>query len=490
MSATVLPAKMPPPARVSFARRPASLPPRMSSPSQSPPQDRVYTAAFWTAFAANWVLVTANALSFRFAELVNFLDGTERLAGLTVSVATFGAVAARFRIGEALDRLGVRRVWVACAAVFTVGALILAAAGPLGDGVSDDTAVGWLLTRGPIFGGRLVFTVGLAGMFGCSLVHIQNLVPASRRTEAIGTFGSSGFLGMMTGTVLGDLLFAAFDGAARYAVLFGASAACSTVYLFMTLYLTRGERHARPTEHTSAVRLLIRHWPGNVTLVGMAMGLGFAVTTVFLTRFATDRGLTGIGPFFVGYAISAFTFRILTRRWSAWVGRHRMIQFGLAGQFVGLCALPLVTQGWQLVPPAISFGFGHALLFPAVVSLGTETFPLPNRGTGSTLILGFFDFGMLVTAPLLGGVIDGVDHLGGDGFPPMFLTAAALVLGVGLLYSFTTARRPDRDLVAEQAAAAERGTAAELSTQPLPVSERDEEEIVDRPRVRERVPVA
>ncbi len=96
--------------------------------------------------------------------------------------------------------------------------------------------------------------MGLAGQFGCSLVHIQNIVPASRRTEAIATFGSSGFLGMMTGTILGDVIFDHTNGSSRYVALFGASAACGSCYLLFTLYLTRSYRHQPPTERRRALR--------------------------------------------------------------------------------------------------------------------------------------------------------------------------------------------------------------------------------------------
>ena len=441
----------------------------MPAPPPSP-RSEVYHAAFWIAFAANLVVVSSNALTFRFAELVNFLGGTEGLAGLTVAVATFGAVLARFKIGEAIDRLGVRKVWAACSGVALTGALILAAAGPLAGRLPEGAgpALTWLATRLPIFAGRLLFTVGLAGQFGCSLVHIQNIVPAKRRTEAIATFGSSGFLGMMTGTILGDVIFYHTAGATRYAVLFGASATCAGLYLLFTLYLTRNYRHERPAERRSAFRLLREHWPGPVTWVGGAMGLGFAVSTVFLTRFATARGLPGIFPFFMGYALSAFTFRVLTRRWSENVGRHRMIAYGLAGQTCGFVLLPWVTEGWHLLPSAILVGFGHALLFPAVVSLGTETFPLRNRGTASTLILGFFDLGMLICAPVLGGVVDlgaAAGLSGGAQFTPMFLGAALAVSGVGVYYHFAAGRGEDVDVLAE---AERRGELKPASSSPPP----------------------
>ena len=52
-------------------------------------------------------------------------------------------------------------------------------------------------------GGLAEWGQSLAGMFTCSIVHIQNQVPAERRTEVIGNLGSSGFLGMIVGSLLG-----------------------------------------------------------------------------------------------------------------------------------------------------------------------------------------------------------------------------------------------------------------------------------------------
>ena len=136
-----------------------------------------------------------------------------------------------------------------------------------------------------------------------------------------------------------------------------------------------------------------------------------------------------------------------------------------------------MTAGWHFVPPAVLVGFGHALLFPAVVSLGTETFPLKYRGTGSTLILGFFDLGMLACAPVLGGIVDYGAHHGledGAEFTPMFLLAAGLVCGVAVYYQRTAGRGADVDVLAEAEAREQIGTTSERHAKPQAASGRFE----------------
>lgn len=394
----------------------------------SPKTNRVYSGIFWASYVANVTAVTANGLTYRFAELVGFLGGNEQKVGLIVGVATAMALFARLFLGQAIDRYGVRRLWLITAVLFSLGGLLLAAAQDLS----------WLL-----YFARSLFAIGLAGMLTCSTVHIQTLVPAERRTEIIASIGSSGFVGMILGAILGDMIFATLDGFTRYAVLFGGAGSLGALYVGFVHWITRNDRHSKPRVTPALHHMLIRYWPGNVLLVAFVMGMMVAVTTVFLTRFATYHGMDGIGTFFMGYAISAFFFRVTSRGWSRSVGRHRMILMGLAGHTAAMLLLPVATTPLLFAVPALFGGFGHALLFPAVVSLGSEAFPRKFRGTGTTVVMGFFDVGTVVSAPILGTIID---HFDGTGFTPMFLFSALMSTVVAAIYLLTTAKTFDNDL--------------------------------------------
>lgn len=401
--------------------------PEIAEPARS--TAAVYNATFWLAYVANLMLVTAAALTFRFAELVAYLGGTEQIAGTIVGVGMAVAILARFVLAQAIDHYGVRRLWLAGSVMFVASCSV------------------FLLCRelSPIiFVARAGYAVGVACMFSCSIVHIQNQVPASRRTAVIGNLGSSGFLGMICGSLAGDAIFSAFpEGRAQFVALFSGTVLLGTIYLLLVAWLTRKETHRRPQSTPPAHKLLLRHWPGNVVLVAIMMGVSLTVTTVFLTRFATHLGLqNGVGTFFTGYALFAFIFRLSTRNWSYSIGRHRMILLGLAGHGIGHALLPLATTGWHFLFPAVICGFGHALLFPAVVSVGAGRFPKEYRGTGTTLVLGFVDLGSALSAPLLGAVIDYYDHVG---FTQMFLASTATALTIGVVYALTAARQPDVD---------------------------------------------
>ncbi|MBC8116643.1 MAG: MFS transporter, partial [Candidatus Saccharimonas sp.] len=191
----------------------------------------VYGHTFWLAYLANSALVLAHALTFRFAELVNHLGGTESVAGDIVAVGTAVAVVLRLSASHVLDDYGTRRMWPLCAMLFVGGCLTFLAV----------TQLSWV-----VYAARIAYFVGLTGMFACSMTHIQNHVPPERRTEIIGNLGSSGFVGMILGSNIGDLVLRFVpDKRTQFLILFGGAALIGTVYLVIVILLTRDQQHER-----------------------------------------------------------------------------------------------------------------------------------------------------------------------------------------------------------------------------------------------------
>lgn len=394
-----------------------------SAPASAIIEPSIYDRTFWLAYLANTILVLANALTFRFAELVHYLGGSERVAGDIVAVGLLVSVVVRLSSSHVIDDYGTRRMWTLCSLLYITGCLLFLLAHELS---------WWLYLA------RIAFVVGLTGMFACSMTHIQNHVPPHRRTEIIGNLGSSGFIGMVLGSNLGDVILRIVpDGRPQFLVLFGTAAALGMCYFGIVLTLTYGQRHVVAAPSPPAFRLLVRHWPGMVVLVALVMGLGICVTTVFLTRFATSRHIDGIGTFFTGYAISAFAFRLAVQNWGRTIGRHWMLVRGVLGHAVGHFLLAYSSEAWHMILPSVLCGFGHALLFPGVVSLGAGAFPREARGSGTAITLGFIDFGSVLFAPVLGQLI--VSY----GFQTMFLASSCTMFLVAAIYTVVAVRYRD-----------------------------------------------
>jgi len=211
--------------------------------------------------------------------------------------------------------------------------------------------------------------------------------------------------------------------------MFGLMAGLGLAHLGIVWFAVRPTEPSGPVSSQSAVRLFARYWPGALVAVALVMGVVATVPSTFLTRFVVERGLSGIGPYFVAFAIVAALVRIAGRSLPQRLGRPSALVIGMAGMSLSMTCYPWVHQDWQLVIPGLLAGVGHGLLFPCVVSLGADAFPDEHRGTAMTLIMGCTDVGILLGAPTLGMVVDRW------GFVPMFLATAALLGGCGVFYT-------------------------------------------------------
>ena len=382
----------------------------------------MYDRFFWIAYLANILLVTGNTLTFRFADWVDFLGGTAYLSGVIISLGTVGALMARFLLVHLIEKHGVRAQWMLSSIMFSLGILGMVS-------VSEPGITLYL--------SRLCYAIGVAGMFTCSVIHIQQRAPVHRRTEIIGVLGSSGFLGMFLGGIVGDLIFKSLPkGVSQFYYLFCIASSMGLFYLALVVYITWNESKPVTQKHLSIWKAVRKYSPWEVLLVASFMGLGFAVIFVFLTRYATEQGYQ-LGNFFALYSCSAFSFRLMTKNWNRLIGRHQMITRGLIAHAIGHLTLVFATQEWHFYIPAFFCGFGHALLFPAVISLVSGAFPQEFRGTGTTMAMGFIEIGQLSFSPVIGFLIDNL------GFTSMFFISTIAHVSVLALYLICTWKKID-----------------------------------------------
>ena len=403
--------------------------------------DSIRNPIFVFSYIANLALVTANATTFVFADWVAWLatnqtfggDYREELPGRVVQYGILAAISARLFLGQSIDRFGVRRVWLVMSRLALAGAVIFAS----------------LRSVTPLLpAGRILFATGLAGMFTCSTFDIQSCVAEHRRTEFIALLGSSGFVGMILGTQLADLLryFARGDQALFFPTVFGCVIALFCSYIVCVLIITRGiSVPDHPSTRPSLIRLTRDYWPGMITVVSMMMGVIFTVPSLYLIRFNQHEHFGGIAVYWTTYALMAFAFRVKTAALSQKVGRHRLVFVGLMAQGLGLWALVPATAWWHLLISATVCGFGHAFLFPSIVSLGSGTFPARYRGSGINLTLGCLDLGAGLSAPLMGRIID-MEQFGGAGFRQMFFCAGAMPIAVAVVWFLAHRRSSDSEV--------------------------------------------
>lgn len=413
---------------ISFPR--SSLPPGDSaavSPAEATlgrPAKSLYDARFWAAFIANTLVNAGVALLYWYADFVRFLGGAEWHLGWIVGVGMIGSLAARLWLGTWIDRFGPRRVWlISVAALATVLVSHVA--------ITSHSGV-------PIFLLRIAYSSALAGVYSSSVTFISMRSPRPRLAEMVGMLGTSGFVGLVLGTQIGDLLFSGHRfGQMQITGMFIAAGMLTVAGGLFSYCATIGQPAPTRRRMLPVLWIVRRYQPGSILLVGAAMGAGVAIPATFLRPYAAELGLPRIALFFTVYAPAAIVTRIATRRMFARLGVPLMVLFGLTALAVSQILFLVVRSEWQLVVPGVVYGMAHAVLFPGIIAGGSSTFPDRYRGLGTTLMLAMFDFGQLVGAPIAGGIIHFSAAFGVPGYSAMFVTVGLSILAVAIVYAAT-----------------------------------------------------
>ncbi|PQO34020.1 MFS transporter [Blastopirellula marina] len=379
-----------------------------------------YGREFWLAYFAHTALIVCNSSLFRYFDFVSFLGGDEYDLGMITGFGMAGAVLARFAQGTLIDRVGPRVVWL--------GSLVLLIVALIGHF--------WVTTIDSplIYGLRLCYMIGLAGAFGASITSISIKAPKGRSTELIGVLGSSGFIGLGIGPVLGDFIFSESTPLeTKIHLMFLVAIAAGGVAFILTFLATWNEP-PRPTgHHPSLVKLIRQYHPGWMLVMAFAMGMGVIFPQIFLRSYAKEVGIANIGSFFLVYAVTAFTFRLMTRRLPEQIGVKTAATIGILFLSASLAMYLVVHNPWLLPVPAVLCGIAHALIFPAIIGGGSIAFPKKYRGTGTNLMLVLVDSGGLIGQPLIGAMIAGCRAFDLPSYTITFITMSLLLATIALL---------------------------------------------------------
>tara|TARA_R110002049_G_scaffold285698_1_gene466751 strand:+ start:161825 stop:163090 length:1266 start_codon:yes stop_codon:yes gene_type:complete len=393
----------------------------------SEPTHRLYDSSFVIALTSQTCFVIANTLMAHYSRWVEFLGGSLQQIGWVMGIGSMMGLLLRPTMAQWINRIGARSMWALGYMVFAISAFA--------NLVLVDVGILIYLLRSLLF-------LGAAIVFSSSLTYISQTAPADRRTEAIGILGVGGFLGMLVGPLLGDLLLG--PGArdrAGFSMLFVSAAIANLVAFSLLLFLPRPVRNGpkRSVALRDFVATSIQHWPGMILLIDFAFGVCMTVPFIFLAAFIDGsplriEGVSVIGLFFWCYAGVAIAVRLGFRRLPDRVGPKRVLIVGAMFMSFGMFSYLLVNneQPWAIVIPALLTGAGHGLMFHTMTSLTVARFPHEVQGTGSVWALMMLDLGTIAGAPAL-GVIG--QHFG---FQTMFVAVGVSCLLAIACYSLTT----------------------------------------------------
>lgn len=388
---------------------------------------RLYGRSFAFAFLSQVGFVLSNTMMAHYARWISFLGGDNVDIGWIMGAGAVISLLARPWIGQWIDQYGARQMWLVGYVLYglgTVSNLLLNELNPL------------------IYVCRSINMLGASFVFSSSLAYITHLAPTKRRTEAIGVLGCGGFLGIILGPFLGELILTADRERTDFVVLF-LTASCSLIVPTVLLLSLPDKRSVERSSQFSLrdfARTGIQHWPGSISLVQMAFGVCMAVPFFFMTRFVDEIGRSlnsefqesAVSWFFICYAGWGLTVRLASRRMPDRIGRRKVLLAGCATMGCGMLTFSQidVSHPWLLlITSALICGTGHALMFHTGTALFLERFPSEKRGVGAALSLMVMDAGMICGAPVLGVIADR------EGYHAVFLTVAVTCFGAGVVYT-------------------------------------------------------
>ena len=395
-----------------------------------------YGRTFWFTYVANLTLMVAVSLLYRYADFVTELKGNALNLGWIVGLGMTGSLFMRFSQIGGIERFGEGRVWL-----WSLALMIFGLVGNLLVTTVDGPLIYLLQLR--LLNGR--------SRSGRSFDHIRvaQSMPVPRMAEVIGTLGTSGFLAMLIGPMIGDRavrLERSVPGKTRSHVPRRRGAGRLLVRLC-------GDRHARRI--AAAASPQTARFVADEPLPTRADHAGWrcrgggrgAAGGYFgdLRRRDRRHAYCRFFPDLRQYRVPA---RMLTRRVPHRFGVVPMIYSGMTAQVISLLAYLVVDSAWKLAIPGFFGGIAHALLFPSVVASGSGGFPSRYRGLGTIVMLATVDVGNVVGAPLVGGLL----YYGGsanlDPYPTMFVVIAAGLTAITLFYAVATrgrVRQPTRE---------------------------------------------
>jgi MFS family permease len=368
----------------------------------------LYSKPFILAAAANF-LFFANLNTYTLLPLyIQHLGGREGQIGTIMAMYSVAAILCQLGIGPLVDRLG-RKPFI------LLGAL-LACAVSTAFLFSAQLAWHFYLLR---------FLQGAA--FACfmtsNLTLLADLVPASRRAEAVGIFGVSGLVTIALAPAVGESLLRAYG----FQVLFAGTVGLAIA----TLAVCLATEVPRPLAVESARRLGAGFWRGftPVMLAGFQFGLANSVVFVFLPPYARSVGLPRIAPFYIVYTAMAVAVRFLGGRLADRLERRQVILPSLIGLSIGVALFSALTSTWLLVVIAFINGTAHGFVYPATSAMAFDQAPAGGRGRALAVFNATVLSGVTVGAVGFGWFAELVGYR--EGFVAL---GALLAVGAGVFW--------------------------------------------------------
>jgi MFS family permease len=287
---------------------------------------------------------------------------------------------------------------------------------------------------------RLVTGVGEAFFYVGAASVINDLAPDERRGEALSYFSLALFGGLAIGPITGETILNAssYDWVWVFA---GASALFAGAVGFIVPETRPADAGQTPGKLVHKAALL----PGTVLATNI---WALATFSSFVVLHALDIGMSGGRYVFALNSAVIIGIRLFGARLPDRLGAKKAGSSALVAAVIGMLIMGLWPEPAGLYIGTFVYSIGHALAFPALMTLAISRAPASERGSVIGTFTAFFDLSFGVGAVSAGAIADAVGYRGA------FIASAFVALG-GLVLLLAAARNHARRASAPEPAMAE-----------------------------------
>jgi MFS family permease len=344
----------------------------------------------------------------------------EAAAGFASSSFVVGAVVARVLTGKYLDFIGRRRLLIITMAVSVLASLTYMAA--------NDLTLLLIL--------RIVHGIAFGAGNTAIMTAIQSIIPASRRGEGTGYFGTATTLSTALGPYLGVVIPREFD----FAMLFIASAIMSVIALIacilIKLPVQELSEYQRRTKWHLKLGTLVDRDGLRIGSVMLLAGTAYAAALVFLAGYAAEHGVPAAASlFFVAFALASLVARLFVGRLQDSLGDNAVIFPVFVADIAGNILLALWPTMAGIVLAGVLIGLGFGSLMPCMQAITVKSVPMSRVPVATASFFLLLDAGSGIGPVVLGFLYP---MTGGNG---MFLVCAGLIVVAIAVYVWVHGRR-------------------------------------------------
>ncbi|WP_235295727.1 MFS transporter [Portibacter marinus] len=352
-------------------------------------REKLYTFDFWM-LCLSQVLFCAS-FSMIIPELPQHLTnlGGEEYKGLIISLFTLTAGISRPFSGKLTDTIG--RI-----PVMVIGTLFCVVCSFLYPFMTS--VFGFLLLR--FFHG---FSTGFKPT--ASSAYVADVVPISRRGEALGIMGVSFNLGASAGPAIGSWLTIIFGINTMFYI--------SSLIAFISIFILLGLKESLVNKVSLTPRLLLLK--KNEFIDFSAIAPAMVVVFIYfcfggMLTIIPDQsiflGIENKGIFFTYFTAFSILSRLFAGKLSDRLGRVIVIRFAIIALVLSLLFLAFASQGWMLLAAGCCIGFSIGIAAPALFAWCIDRSADENRGKALATVYIALEVGIGLGALLSAWIYD------------------------------------------------------------------------------------